>query len=390
MSALQRPIKRELRDATSPASVARMWSRIEARTLSALPRRRFAKAWLIAAAAIFVIGVTFAVLRGRAGTSNAEAILDAHGAPLRALHATSGESTELLSDGSTLTLFGATDVDVLDNSASAVVLQQHRGKVLYDIRPGGPRRWTIECGLATVEVIGTEFRVDRSDTGIHVEVSRGVVLVRGERVPDRAARLTAGMSLDVPLSPTGAVSAPTAESTAIASAVPSVEPSTREDAPPAPANEEPSWKALAKHGESAKAYTELGPGGVARVARAASVDELLLLADVARLSGHAGEAVMPLERIISTYPKSAQAPLAAFTLGKIQLGGSPSAAAATFERAIALGLPGGLAEDAYARLIEARSRAGDKAGAEAAYQRYMARFPSSRRAAELKRWLGTP
>ncbi len=324
MSALQRPIKRELRDATSPAAVARMWSRIQARALTAPARRRFSSAWLLAAAAIFVIGIAVAVLRGRAGTANAEAVLDAHGAPLRALHASEGESKELLSDGSTLTLFGATDVEVLDNSATAVVLQQHRGKVLYDIRPGGPRRWTIECGLATVEVIGTEFRVDRSDAGIHVEVSRGVVLVRGERVPDRAARLTAGMSLDVALSPTGALSAPTA--TAIASA----EPSTKEDAPPAPAPEEPSWKALAKHGESAKAYTELGPGGVARVARVASVDELLLLADVARLSGHAGEAVMPLERIISTYPKSAQAPLAAFTLGKIQLGGSPAAAANTF------------------------------------------------------------
>jgi transmembrane sensor len=386
MSALQRPIKRELRDATNPAAVARMWSRIQARTLAAPAQRRFSNVWLLSAAAILVIGIAFAVLRGRAGTANAEAVLDAHGAPLRALHASEGEgeSTELLSDGSTLTLSGATDVEVLDNSATSVVLQQHRGKVLYRIRPGGPRRWTIECGLATVEVIGTEFRVDRSEAGVHVEVSRGVVLVRGERVPDRAARLSAGMSLDVALSPTGAIVAPTA--TAIAS----VEPSAKEDAPPAPAIEEPSWKALAKHGESAKAYTELGPGGVARVARVASVDELLLLADVARLSGHAGEALMPLERIISTYPKSAQAPLAAFTLGKIQLGGSPAAAASTFERAIALGLPGGLAEDAYARLIEARSRAGDKAGAEAAYQRYVARFPGSRRAAELKRWLGSP
>lgn len=27
----------------------------------------------------------------------------------------------------------------------------------FEVRPGGPRHWTIECGLATVEVVGTAF-----------------------------------------------------------------------------------------------------------------------------------------------------------------------------------------------------------------------------------------
>ena len=59
-----------------------------------------------------------------------------------------------------------------------------------------------------------------------------------------------------------------------------------------------------------------------------------------------------------------------------------------FERAIALGLPGGLAEDAYARLVEARSRAGDGAGARAAASEYAQKYPNGSRASTIQRWVG--
>ena len=61
----------------------------------------------------------------------------------------------------------------------------------------GPRRWQIECGLATVEVVGTHFDVERSPGRLRVAVARGQVLVRGERVPDRVRRLAAGEALEV-------------------------------------------------------------------------------------------------------------------------------------------------------------------------------------------------
>src|SRR5262249_13350397 len=152
-----------------------------------------------------------------------------------------------------------------------VLLQQRRGSVLYDVRPGGPRRWTIECGLATVEVIGTAFRIDRTSLRVHVEVFRGVVLVRGERVPDRAARLTAGMSLDVTAAAPAATTAPWEP----APPPPALTPAASASAAEAPAHPAPTWRELARRGDSAQAYRELGPGGLARAAERAPVVDLL-------------------------------------------------------------------------------------------------------------------
>ena len=72
-----------------------------------------------------------------------------------------------------------------------------RGAASFEVRPGGPRRWQIECGLATVEVVGTRFTCARGADRLHIGVEHGVVLVRGERVPNRVRRLAAGESLDV-------------------------------------------------------------------------------------------------------------------------------------------------------------------------------------------------
>ena len=58
-----------------------------------------------------------------------------------------------------------------------------RGGVRFEVEPDGPRRWTIETGLATVEVVGTVFEVERAPGAVDVRVERGVVVVRGERVP---------------------------------------------------------------------------------------------------------------------------------------------------------------------------------------------------------------
>jgi hypothetical protein len=153
-----------------------------------------------------------------------------------------------------------------------------------------------------------------------------------------------------------------------------------------------SWKDWAQRGQNAKAYAELGPGGIERAAQAAAVGDLLVLADVARLSGHPREAVNPLERVVQKHAGDSRAPLAAFMLGRVQLDslGAPAAGARAFERAIALGLPGGLAEDAYAGVVESRARAGERSGARAAYAEYLAKYPGGRRGKELQRWIAAP
>jgi transmembrane sensor len=153
-----------------------------------------------------------------------------------------------------------------------------------------------------------------------------------------------------------------------------------------------TWKQLAARGENAKAYDQLGPAGLADVTKSASVGDLFALADVARLSGHPADARAPLERIVAESPTDARASLAALTLGRIQLRslGAPAAAAASLEKALGIGLPAGLDQDAYGLLIESRATAGDRAGARVAYEQYRARFPQSAAGAELQRWVSGP
>jgi transmembrane sensor len=172
-------------------------------------------------------------------------------------------------------------------------------------------------------------------------------------------------------------------------------------APPArlgsPARAEPprslangeAWRELAARGANEQAYAALGQGGVAAQSQSAPVEDLFALADVARLSGHPREAVEPLQRIVGEHSSDPRAPLAALTLGRIQLHSlqEPAAAAQSVQRALALGVPAGLVEDAYALLVESLSRAGDSAGARAAYAQFVERVPGSDRAAELRRWV---
>jgi transmembrane sensor len=152
------------------------------------------------------------------------------------------------------------------------------------------------------------------------------------------------------------------------------------------------WRELAARGENEEAYAALGRGGVAEATLSASVEDLFALADVARLSGHPREAAPPLERILDEHSSDPRAPLAALTLGRIQLRSlaAPAAAARSVRRAFALGVPAGLTEDAYALLVESLSRAGDAEGARAAYAQLLERAPGTERAAELRRWVRDP
>src|SRR5262249_9513780 len=102
-----------------------------------------------------------------------------------------------LSDGSKLDLAAESELVTLENRAHDVVLLFERGRASFSVNPQGHRRWSIECGLATVEVVGTRFTIDRSPSRLFVGVAEGVVLVRGEAVPERVRRLTRGETLEV-------------------------------------------------------------------------------------------------------------------------------------------------------------------------------------------------
>ncbi len=284
-------------------------------------------------------------------------------------------------------------LDVLEQSSRSVVLALRRGLTQYDIRPGGARRWRIESGGVTVEVVGTQFSVERSEKAVRVEVQRGRVLVRGQGVPDTVQALDAGHALviDLPALPSQSNTAESAKAVP-AESIPSPRAASNRVSPEqARASESKTgdWQTAAAKQDWNQAWETLGKDGIAReTAHTDDVALLLSLADVARLSGHPSDSLTPLRQIVGSHPEDPRSAMAAFTLGRVLLDalGNPVQAAFAFEKSLSLKLPTSLAEDAQARLVEAHSKAGAVAQARDAAAVYRARYPTGRRRADVDRW----
>jgi transmembrane sensor len=306
-----------------------------------------------------------------------------------------GERTRVaLHDGSTLLLSDATIVEAVENGAERVVLVQGDGRAVYDVRPGGPRRWSVDAGALTVDVVGTRFSVVRAGRRVRVEVERGRVRVRGEAVDGGLRSLGAGEWVEVGARRgPGAAPHPGPPPLAGEGVAPASRP-TDETAPmpddPAPAPRDAArWRALADRGDWDDAYDALGEHGLRDASRRSrSVDELFALADTARLSGHPALAVDPLRRLMDEHPRDPRAAVAALTLGRLQLDAldQPEAAVTSLERALELGVPARLSETTLARLVEAHHRAGHAEAARRVGARYLSEHPDGRNAARVRGW----
>jgi transmembrane sensor len=385
MSALPKPPLRDVAPVRLDDMVAqRLWRGVVARRAGrrGSDSRRLALAWLAIGAlagALLTSGFYWTKLRLlRPEPPAANLLAFADGKPLVAMEASKDAPRRVaLSDGSVILLSRGARVEALENAATSLSLLLSFGEVHFDVEPHGPRRWSIECGLATVEVVGTEFTLTRVPSKLVIHVSRGVVLVRGERVPDRVRRLEAGGALEILASEDPSTVAP-APSEATIAAPPDVS-----------ARAATGWRELSRRGEYAHAYDLLGRGGIGlESAGSRRIDDLMALADVARLSGHPADAVEPLTRVVNEFSTDPRASLAAFTLGKIHMAepAGGERAAADFRAALRLGLPASLGEDAYANVVESLRRAGDDVGARAAALEFGRRFPTSPRSAALVEW----
>lgn len=400
MSRLRYPLAGSLRDPANEEGMERIAQEIDARFPR--PRRR--------GRLPFVLVVTATV---GAGTYAALALRDfgplrlADGNPVVAVEAPSietgeaGETGIALSDGSRIRLLPGTLLEPLESSGTTFSAMVVRGGAEFNVRPGGRRHWVIECGLATIEVVGTQFACERTPGHLHVAVSRGAILVRGERVPDRVRRLAAGESLDV----FEDVVRPVATAVATPTIAPLAQPASTVPTSVAGASGNParvdraespsrnrattSWRDLAKRGRHDEAFLALGADGLRRESKRLGVADLLALADVARLSGHPADAVAPLDRILTDFADDAQAPLAAFALGRLELDslGRPEPAILALNQALKLGIPRSLREDVRARLVEACARSGQPDAARAAADAYFREFPRGRHTRAIKGWL---
>lgn len=397
MTRLKIPLRGMLRDTAPQAMLDRTFAVVRSRRLRRSRVRR-ASAWgatVLAAAAMLLLFVG-AWQRHTQGTSVVALVAPtalrlADGSPIahELVAPIDAPRTLILSDGSRLVLGPAARLETRDNDRQAFALALVSGVVSLDVVHTDGRMWTIDAGLATVEVVGTAFEIDRGKRRLKVSVERGTVTVRGARVSGGMVRLQAGASVTIDdggdAADAGHASVGNEPATV---AVGDLAPSPSQ-ASVRPGMRLTAWKTLAREGHFQAAFAELGPKQLRDEAvQTDDVETLWSLADVARLSGHPSEAVLPLERIVARSTLDSRASLAAFTLGKIELEDLHDArrAAESFDRCVQLSPPRGLAEDAYARRVEAWAKAGDTAARADAAAAYHARFPGGRYAQAVDAW----
>jgi transmembrane sensor len=359
------------------AQVVRVdWSDPRARAAEAgvhLRRRRRTVARATAGAfggIALVVGATLAMWPGPGDSQTP--VVSRLAAPVRAPVPPSPSSTLRFDDGSTASPIGTnSELRLAAVQPGKVEIELVAGAGTFHVVEDRARLFRVTRGVLRVEAFGATFACARSDQRVRVEVFDGSLRVAWD---DEQRELHAG---DRGVFPPDAPPRPPA---------PAIEP-LRPRSHVARVTDK-SWRDLADDGDYERAFSALQAAGVPAVRDVP--DELLLAADVARLSHHPADAIAPLRRILHDHADDPRAPLAAFTLGRVLLEelGRPAEAADAFAQADRLAPDGPMAEDAVAREVEARSRAGDTDGAKQLAEEYLRRFPDGRKVRSVKRFGG--
>lgn len=398
---ISKPIADDLRPALSPERSAALWRRIaharDAQAQRRSPRVMRSPAFALGIAALVMIGGVLVVRELRAPQPVARPshapLTRSDGRALEVIAPEAQAADVALSDGSRLWIAPGSVLVPLDVSDHSVVLHLVRGRSRFAVRPGGPRRWVVEAGLASVEVVGTRFSVEREPDAVVVRVEEGKVLVRGASLPDGVSRLTAGQTLRVPAAAT--TPAPSGHEGRVhegrvidAAQGPGTDPPVRREAalepgaPSAPASPKAPGQASAR-GSARAAAVDPPP--------ALDADALFVIADDARMTRDYRGALAALERVIQQYGGDPRAKLAAFTIGRIRDEHLHDLAGATaaYEQALSLGLSGSLAEDCYSRLLrvldlQAARGLISRQRVVGTAQQYLQRYPKGRYAADAR------
>ncbi|UJR78552.1 FecR domain-containing protein [Sandaracinus amylolyticus] len=327
------------------ARVQRTWR--GARRRAAVPSRRTAGAVVGVIAVAAVVALAVLARRDEPVVIERGGLLLAGGGAPVAREVSEGAAPETLrfAEASAITLWSSARLVPLHNDGARFETELERGRARFSVTPGLGRAWRVVAGDVQVEVVGTVFEVEHTEGRTSVSVERGVVRVSGPRVPGLVVTLRAGEDVVVERE----VATPREPLV-----VTSVEPIVAEEAPAprAPIARPSEWRDLATRGRHDEAYEALRGRGIVREAERASPEQLLLLADVARLSGHPAEAVAPLERLLAEHPRDESASLAAVTLGRLFMDalGRPEDARRALERARELGVPAALRADVDRRI----------------------------------------
>ncbi len=285
------------------------------------------------------------------------------------------------SDGSVVTRLELdAQVSVVEAGPERIITSVERGQISAEVTPRPSRVFRVVAGQVVVEALGTAFTVERLDERVGVSVRHGRVRVSW---PTGQGELGAGeANWFPPLEESRARDEPRAAGPA--------EPPAFESSPApgstASSARAPSWKMLALEGRNREAYALLRD----HKKHVRDPDDLLLAADVARLSGHPADAVPYLERLIKESGHHPKAAMASFALGRVLMTslGQPEKAALAFAEARSRAQGGSLAEDALAREVEAWAQAGATSRARERAQDYLRIYPRGQRSRSVKTFGG--
>lgn len=414
MTRLRAPLADYLSQDVPEATLHDVWLRIRKRRMRRSTPGPYRLAWGALAAALVVLFFSWSELSSESGP-----LVSQDGRPLQVLEGGTGRRLAL-SDGSAIELAEASSLEVLGNDTASFVTVLRRGRGTFDVKPGGSRRWRVEAGGVQVEVVGTRFTVERFEDQVFVHVERGAVLVRGDQVPDRVQRLSAGAGLVVKGDRSVATGVPPRNQ-------PSGEPpDLGDDAPEARGGDDPEASLLDEEAAAASAPAAMPPSGRdptrpsvgAEEARppppgapgeprsqatdpvasanakgpspkrrpADEVGTLLAQADRQRLDGKTDTAIATLQELLARSSSDPRRSLAAFTLAKLLIDQGRLSEAESALRACLAGNPGhALAEHAWARLVDVQLRSGQASAARQSAREFARRYPNSQRLGDLER-----
>ncbi|MBI2377479.1 MAG: FecR domain-containing protein [Deltaproteobacteria bacterium] len=350
---------------TDPAAVERVWRAVKAQRdrRGSLMRERVTFALIGAASAI---AVTFAISpKGARLEPRPLELASGLGLEANALSSASRAIETAFADGSSIRASKGSGLAVLVNDGRDLRFLLERGELEVEVHPGGPRQWIFETSLARVEVLGTHFRIEASAERFGLEVTRGAVFVRSDRLSSKVKTVGAGERLALSAASVAANPIPPPPNEVAAPVVEAVRPDVR--------SVRPDVRSASRAGRRAEvsAPATPPPEEVSEGASAAAkpdeqrpppptvAEDSIDAAEVLEKNGHAGRARAMLARMARDEGDRASAALAAFELGRLeQDAGNPREAALALERALVIGLPSALRGHAMARIVEAYEAAG--------------------------------
>jgi hypothetical protein len=305
--------------------------------------------------------------------------------------------TLAFSDGSEVNLERNSEVRLQELKDTGANLLLERGRVDVSVVHRKKTKWRVDVGPYHIRVTGTRFSADwlPEKKALKVAVREGTVIVDGPMLANGKA-LSKGDDIYASLSAnvveiskkdtyekimSKAVSETTSgglsealQGTASTTGAQAASRAKRMGASSMWGGD--SWRGLATRGDYAEAVSLAEKAGFSKIVETASLRDLMLLGDAARLARKHARAVHVYKTVRRRYSHTAEAERAAFALGRIsfEAHGRYREAAKWFERCYRDNPRGTMAREAAGRLMEALERAGDSGGAKTAAKLYQKRF----------------